>query len=103
MTTMGSFKVQDVTFRGARQQSEIEKEIMEEQGGVLETEELKPPVSMTPEQIKDYLHLIIARCADTNEKRVYGCCIQYIDRALEAEKKLVDLELKHQTKEEENV
>lgn len=101
-TTRSGFRVEDVTFKRARRQSDIEKEIAEEQGDVYVPEKVKPPVSMTPEQIKDFLHLKIDTVSDTNEKRLYGCCIQYIDRALEAEKRLVEIELKQKTEVDEN-
>ena len=50
-TKLSGFRVDDITYHGARRQSEIENEIEHEE--VVE-EEVKAPVSLTPEQIKEF-------------------------------------------------
>lgn len=90
-TTRNGFKVEDVTFRGARLQSEILKEIEPED---IPEEEVKAPVSLTPEQVKAFYVSKIAVARDSNEKRVYAQTIKWIDELLETKKKLFILESK---------
>ena len=90
-TTQNGFRVIDVTFKGARRQCEIENEIEiveEEQGSV------QAPVSLTPEQVKEFYVAKIAITKDSNEKRVYSQTIRWIDELLETKKKLFALEAK---------
>ena len=65
-TTKNGFRVDDITFRGARKQSEIENEIEKDE---VEEVDVKAPVSLTPEQVKDYYKTKIALAKDSNEKR----------------------------------
>lgn len=90
-TTKNGFKVYDVTFKNARRQSEIENEIEKE-----EHEEVKvtPPVSMTPEQVKDFFKTKIKVVSDSNEKRVYSQTIRWIDELLATKKELTALKEK---------
>ena len=49
-TTKNGFRVEDITFKGARRQCEIDNEIEHEEGE--NTQDVKAPVSLTPEQVK---------------------------------------------------
>ena len=91
MTTTKGFRVEDVTFRNARRQSQIDSEI--EQPEVQE-DNVKAPVSLTPEQVKSFYTQKIAVAKDSNEKRVYSQTIKWIDELLETKKKLFALESK---------
>lgn len=90
-TTRNGFRVEDITFKNARRQCEIDNEIekTEEEEGVV-----KAPVSLTPEQVKDFLMMKIAVSKDSNEKRVYSQMIKWIDELSEVKKKLFALESK---------
>lgn len=90
-TTKNGFRTEDITFRGARRQCEIENEIERED---VEEAEVKAPVSLTPEQVKAFYMLKIASAKDSNEKRVYAQTIRWIDELLETKKKLYVLESK---------
>lgn len=90
-TTMKGFRVEDITFKNARRQCEIDNEIERED---IEPEEVKAPVSLTPEQVKEFYMLKIASSKDSNEKRVYAQTIRWIDELLDTKKKLFALEAK---------
>ena len=90
-TTMKGFRVEDITFKNARRQCEIDNEIERED---IEQEEVKAPVSLTPEQVKEFYMLKIASSKDSNEKRVYAQTIRWIDELLDTKKKLFALESK---------
>ena len=90
-TTRNGFKVEDITFKHARKQSEILKEIEQEEP---EEVEVKAPVSLTPEQVKDFYKQKIAVAKDSNEKRVYSQTIKWIDNLADTKKKLFALESK---------
>ena len=90
-TTKNGFRTEDITFRGARRQCEIENEIERED---VEEAEVKAPVSLTPEQVKAFYMLKIASAKDSNEKKVYAQTIRWIDELLETKKKLYALESK---------
>ena len=90
-TTQNGFRVEDVTFRKARRQCEIDNEIDNED---VVQEEVKAPVSLTPEQVKMFYIAKISTAKDSNEKRVYAQTIKWIDELLETKKKLFALEAK---------
>lgn len=90
-TTKNGFKVEDITFRQARRQSQIENEIDHEE---VVTDDVKAPVSLTPEQVKTFYMNKINVARDSNEKRVYSQTIKWIDELLETKKKLFALENK---------
>ena len=90
-TTRNGFRVEDITFKNARRQCEIDNEIERED---IEQEEVKAPVSLTPEQVKEFYMLKIASSKDSNEKRVYAQTIRWIDELLDTKKKLFALEAK---------
>ena len=90
-TTMKGFRVEDITFKNARRQCEIDNEIERED---IEQEEVKAPVSLTPEQVKEFYMLKIASAKDSNEKRVYAQTIRWVDELIETKKKLFALEAK---------
>ena len=90
-TTRNGFRVEDITFKNARRQCEIDNEV--EKGE--ETEDsIQAPVSLTPEQVKSFYMLKIASAKDSNEKRVYAQTIRWIDELLDTKKKLFALEAK---------
>ena len=90
-TTRNGFRVEDITFKNARRQCEIDNEIEHTEES---TEEVKAPVSLTPEQVKTFYVSKIALAKDSNEKRVYSQTIKWIDELLETKKKLFALEAK---------
>lgn len=92
-TTQGKFPVQDITFKNARRQSEVAREIAEERGDVATPEGVPVPVSLTPEQVKKFL---TSKCevVEPNERRVYEQTLRWIDELLETRKRLIALELK---------
>lgn len=90
-TTRKGFRIDDITFRNARKQSEILKEISPE---VIEEEEVKPPISITPEQVKNFYRQKIEVSRDSNEKRVYSQTIQWIDELASVKRQLIKLESK---------
>lgn len=90
-TTRNGFRVEDITFKGARKQSQIDNEIEHTE---VEQEDVKAPISLTPEQVKMFYTQKIAVAKDSNEKRVYSQTIKWIDELLETKKKLFILESK---------
>lgn len=95
MTTAygGHFPVHDITFKNARRQSEVAREIAEERGDNTTPDGVTVPVSLTPEQVKKFL---TAKCevVEPNERRVYQQAIRWIDELLDTRKKLTALEMK---------
>ena len=90
-TTRSGFRIEDITFRNARRQCEIENEIEKTEE---EVSDVKAPISLTPEQVKDFLKSKIALAKDSNEKRLYSQTINWIDELSEVKKKLFLLESK---------
>ena len=90
-TTRNGFRVEDITFKNARRQCEIDNEVEKRE----ETEDsIQAPVSLTPEQVKSFYMLKIASAKDSNEKRVYAQTIRWIDELLDTKKKLFAFEAK---------
>ena len=90
-TTRNGFRVEDITFKNARRQCEIDNEVEKSE----ETEDsIQAPVSLTPEQVKSFYMLKIASAKDSNEKRVYAQPIRWIDELLDTKKKLFAFEAK---------
>ena len=90
-TTRNGFRVEDITFKNARRQCEIDNEVEKSE----ETEDsIQAPVSLTPEQVKSFYMLKIASAKDSNEKRIYAQTIRWIDELLDTKKKLFALEAK---------
>lgn len=90
-TTRNGFRVEDITFKNARRQCEIDNEVEKSE----ETEDsIQAPVSLTPEQVKSFYMLKITSAKDSNEKRVYAQTIRWIDELLDTKKKLFALEAK---------
>ena len=90
-TTRNGFRTEDITFRNARLQSAILDEMEREE---FPEEDVKAPVSLTPEQVKQFYMTKITVARDSNEKRVYAQTIKWIDELLETKKKLFALESK---------
>lgn len=86
-TTRSGFRVEDVTFRNARRQSEIVNELglEEEEDDVL----VEAPKSLTPEQVIRYYETLIKNTQDLDSKRVYSQTIKWIKELQEAKQKLV--------------
>lgn len=97
IATRSGFRVEDVTFHGARRQCEIENEI-EQPEEISKT--VKAPVSLTPEQVKSFYKEKIAAARDSNEKRVYSQTIVWVDELFKLRKRVVDLEEKLALKKE---
>ena len=95
-TVRNGFRVEDVTFKGARQQSEILNE------GVSDVEvtpdKIEAPKSLTPEQVKSYLLKSIQVSVNDDEKRVYAQVIRWIDELVECKKKIISIELEEMKK-----
>ena len=90
-TVRGGFRVEDVTFHNARQQSEILKEgVIDEE---VEQSKVEAPKSLTPEQIKNFFLKKIQNTTDEGEKRVYAKTIHLVDELAEIKNKLVKYEL----------
>ena len=87
----GGFRVEDVTFKGARQQSEILKEGVNDVE--VNPEKVEVPKSLTPEQVKKYLLKSIQSSNSEDEKRVFAQVIRWIDELSGAKKKLISIEL----------
>ena len=85
------FRVEDVTFKGARQQSEILKEGVSD--AEVNPEKVEVPKSLTPEQVKKYLLKSIQSSNSEDEKRVFAQIVKWIDELSEAKKKLISIEL----------
>ena len=90
-TVRGGFRVEDVTFKGARQQSEILKEGVSD--AEVNPEKVEVPKSLTPEQVKKYLLKSIQSSNSEDEKRVFAQIVKWIDELSEAKKKLISIEL----------
>ena len=90
-TTRNGFRVEDITFKNARRQCEIDNEVENSE----ETEDsIQAPVSLTPEQVKSFYMLKIASAKEYNEKRVYAQTFRWIDELLDTKKKLFAFEAK---------
>lgn len=98
ITTTGSIKVEDVTFKGGRSQDQVLKDLEEKYGSDPDNDNgvVVAPVSLTPEQVKKYYEQKISVTSNQQEKKVYAQTIRWIDEMLEVRKKLVALELKYQ-------
>lgn len=98
-TAKNRFRVEDITYHGARKQSEIENEIEREEEP---EQEIKAPVSMTPEQVIEFYKAKIANTSDSNEKRVYSQTIVWIKELQSTKKELVSLREKEIIRSEED-
>ena len=88
-TTRNGIRVEDITFRGARKQSEIEKEIEQENAerGVESNVFSKVPNSLTPEQVISFFQSKIEATNNVQEKRVYAQAISWIEMYFDYRKK----------------
>lgn len=98
-TTRNGFRVEDITFRGMRRQSEINNEISQNNE---EVSEVNAPTSLTPEQVKTFYRDKISQTKNTKEIKVYEQTIRWIDDMLEYRKKLVSIEIKQVEVKDEN-
>lgn len=95
MTTTGNIRVEDVTFRKARNQSAVLKELAERRGRNNPSEaNVSTPVSLTPESVKSFFKSKIEATSDIAEKRVYMQTVRWIDDMLAFRKELTALKLK---------
>lgn len=84
-TVSRRFEVEDITYKNARKQSEIDKELgvkIEEQPKIV------APVSLTPEQVKLFCTDNILATQDLPTKRVYTQIIKWIDELQKAKAEL---------------
>ena len=91
-TTKNGFRVEDITFRHARKQSQILDELPQEQIESGNTAQV--PVSMTPEQVISYFESIVDTTRDAHEKKLYTTVIKWIEELFELRKKLLSVEQK---------
>ena len=90
MSVLKGFRVEDVTFKNARRQSEIDSEL---EGEDLQVGDIQIPTSLTPEQVKEYF-LLKSQNVSEKESRVFLQAVKMIDELLETRKKLFNLESK---------
>lgn len=99
-TAMGkNFRVENVTYQHARKQSEIENEIEREEEPV---QDVKPPVSLTPEQVIEFYKAKIATTSDSNEKRLYSQTITWIKEFQSTKRELLAIREKEIARGEED-
>lgn len=95
-TTKNGFRTEDITFRNARRQSEIDKEI--DHSSDQNEEDIQVPVSLTPEQVTAFYLSKIAFAKDSNEKRLYSQTISWIEELQRTKKELIALKNKEELK-----
>lgn len=99
-TAMGkNFRVENVTYQHARKQSEIENEIEREEEPV---QDVKPPVSLTPEQVIEFYKAKIVTTSDSNEKRLYSQTITWIKELQSTKRELLAIREKEIARGEED-
>lgn len=99
-TAMGkNFRVENITYQHARKQSEIENEIEHEEEPV---QDVKPPVSLTPEQVIEFYKSKIATTSDSNEKRLYSQTITWIKELQSTKRELLAIREKEIARGEED-
>ncbi len=103
-TTSNLFRVEDVTFKGARTQNQVLKDLEEKYGSDSDavSGSVSVPNSLTPEQVKTFYSSKIEGTNNPQEKKLYTQTIRWIDELLETKKKLVALELKYKENSEED-
>lgn len=89
----GMFRVQDVSLKNPRRQSEVAKEIARERG-VTETEVPQAPVSLTPESVKSYYTKMMGLALNDTERKTYEVTIKWIDELFSLRKEVVALRAK---------
>ena len=94
------FKVIDITFRNARSQSEILKELGEEE---LKEKGVSIPVSRTPEQIINFYRDKIENTQNVLEKDVYRTTIFFIEEFQRIRKELIAKESKEIKEDDEKI
>ena len=87
----GGFVTEDVTFKNARRQSDILKEVESEQ---IIDNEVEAPISLTPEQLIDYYLKCIQSTGDQSKRRIFAQTIKWIVELQETKKKLKQYKLK---------
>ena len=88
------FRVQDITFKGARKQSEILNEIEVEEK---EKQVVQAPTSCTPEQVKTYLSDLAKVSEDNAQKRVLLSACKMIEELMRSKDELRYLRNKVET------
>lgn len=82
---LGIFESENVSFRNARKQSEVAKELAEERG--ISPEEVGVPVSVTPESVIKYFEEK-AESSNEQEKKIYLQSAKWIEELFEARREL---------------
>lgn len=90
-TTRNGIRVEDISFKDARKQSEILKEM--DTPVQVDSDDTPIPVSMTPEQVNKYLTSKQESTNNQSEKKFLGDLISLLYSLFEDRKKLVALEL----------
>lgn len=96
-TTRGGFTVEDITFKHARRQNEIDKELGVEEETL---QEIEVPISLTPEQVIDYYEQLISTTEETSKKVVFARTIRWIKELQRVKAELTLYKLKEQREED---
>lgn len=86
----GNFKIEDITFRGARRQSEIDSP----SNPLVENKNTDVPVSLTYEQVKSYYTKLAEETNDKELKRLYNRTVLWIDELQSLRLEVVKYQLK---------
>ena len=90
-TTKNGFRVDDITFRGGRKQSAIIDELgLNEEYS--ESGDVVVPVSLTPEQVINFLNGKSENTHNMNERRLYQQLVKWVGELFDLKKKVVALE-----------
>jgi len=87
----GGIRNEDITFRNARRQCEILKEVPPEM--IVDTE-VQVPVSLTPEQVTRYFLECIKNTQEQDKRRIYAQTIKWISELQEVKSELKVLKAK---------
>ena len=90
--TRSGFRVEDVSFKGARQQSEILKEGVT--NAEFEEKEPEVPKSLTDEQVKAYLLKCIQSTTDNDKRKVFAHLVKCVDELAELKKENIKYKMK---------
>ena len=100
VTYTNGFRSEDITFKNARRQSEIIKELGMTEDDNTDAEDVTVPVSLTPEQVEQFYTSKIKTSKDSNEKRLYSQTLVWLKELVELRKEVIALKLKEKAKEE---
>lgn len=87
----GGIRVEDVSIKNARRQSDILNEIPQEN---VVSPEPEVPISTTIEQVKEFYLSSFKMTDDSSKKRVYAQTVMWLDELLELRKTVKKYEFK---------